>query len=266
MKRNLCIALHDVAPATWPQCRVLLDMLDELRATAVTLLVVPDFHRQGRVDRDAAFIADIDARLRGGDEVALHGYFHTDDASPPQNFRQWFKRRILTAGEGEFAAIDSREILPRLRNGIDALARAGWHVRGFVPPAWLASAETRMHLRELGFHYTTTHRHLIDLRSAHRHPAPCITASPRSAWRRSASRAWMRIAYRMTRSAPLLRIGLHPADAGHPELLEAWRRLLVQLLAERELLTKSHALDSIALAADRLDAVLDMPGETPAEV
>ena len=68
MKRTLCIALHDVAPATWPRCERLLAMLDGIGARAVTLLVVPDFHRGGAAVRGRK-ICEEDAN-EGGVEAA----------------------------------------------------------------------------------------------------------------------------------------------------------------------------------------------------
>ena len=140
MSNVLCIALHDVAPATWPRCVRLLAMLDEIGARAITLLVVPDFHRRGTIASDAAFIAAIEARLERGDEIALHGYTHVDEAEPPRLPSAWFRRRVLTASEGEFSALDRLNAAHRIAAGRDMLARIGWHVYGFVPPAWLASS------------------------------------------------------------------------------------------------------------------------------
>ncbi|HEY0232012.1 MAG TPA: hypothetical protein VGC55_12235, partial [Dokdonella sp.] len=72
--------------------------------------------------------------------------------------------------------------------------------------------------------------------------APVISASARSAWRRWASRHWFAAARRAHAATPLLRIALHPADAQHAELLDAWRKLMRPLLDTRTALTKSAAL------------------------
>jgi predicted deacetylase len=62
--RLACIELHDVAPATWPECAAILRMLDDAGATRLTLLVVPHFHRGARVGDDAAFLRALDGRSR----------------------------------------------------------------------------------------------------------------------------------------------------------------------------------------------------------
>jgi len=240
--RTLCIAVHDVAPATWPQCAVLLEMLDEFGAPPTTLLVVPDYHHRGRADADAGFRRAIEARLARGDEVALHGYFHFDDGPPARTLGDWLRRRHLTASEGEFAALDDTQAGARIADGLRMFERLGWPVRGFVAPAWLLGAGARAALRRTALRYTSTHTHFEVAATQLRVPAPVISASVRSGWRRWASRRWLSAARRTHADTPLLRVALHPADARHPDMLDAWRELLGALLATREALTKSAAL------------------------
>ena len=265
MNRTLCIALHDVAPATWPRCERLLDMLDAIGARAITLLVVPDFHRRGTVECDPAFIAAIEARRGRGDEIALHGYAHIDESAPPRSPSAWFRRRVLTDAEGEFSALDRDTASQRIAAGREMLARIGWHVEGFVPPAWLASRGTREALAASDLLYTSTHTSLVDLRRGMALDAPSVTASPRSAWRRAMSKRWLRAAQWTTRASGIVRAGLHPADADHPDLLAVWRSVLVGWLGEREPVTKRDAVLRATSTADAGAPEFDVPRETPAE-
>lgn len=244
MSARLCITLHDVAPATWPQCARLLELVDGLGAPPLTLLVVPDWHDRGRIDAAPDFLRAVDARIARGDEVALHGYHHRDDAPAPRSPAAWLRRRVLTAGEGEFAELGEEDAHARLCAGLDLLRGRGWTVDGFVPPAWLAGAGTRRALRRTNLRWTSTHTALVALDggSETRIAAPCLTASPRSAWRRAASRAFLRAGLRWTARAPLLRAGLHPADAEHADLIACWRDVLGALLRDRAALTKSRAV------------------------
>ena len=253
MTLRLCIALHDVAPATWPQCARLLDLADSLGAPPLTLLVVPDWHGRGRIDASPEFLRAIDARRARGDEAALHGYFHRDDAPAPRSPAAWLRRRVLTAGEGEFAELDATQAWTRIRAGLGLLRAQGWTVDGFVPPAWLAGPGTREALCGAGLRWTSTHAALIALDGARRQriAAPCLTASPRSAWRRAASRAFLRAGLRATANAPLVRVGLHPADADHADLVACWRELLGELLHRREAMTKSAAVEDWRRSGDR---------------
>ena len=73
MSRVLCIAIHDVAPATWPRCEVLFDLLRTLGAPPTTLLVVPDYHRRGSIENDVVGHAGYHARavvpIEGGEQI-----------------------------------------------------------------------------------------------------------------------------------------------------------------------------------------------------
>jgi len=259
MSGRVCIVLHDVAPATWPLCSRWLSLLRDFGDPPLTLLVVPDYHGRGRIDRAHEFRRAIEQRIGCGDELALHGYDHRDSAPAPRTPAAWLRRRVLTAGEGEFAALDTAEAHARIDRGLELFERLGWHADGFVPPAWLASAGTRAALQRFSLRYTSTHNALIDLRDGCCHAAPCLTASPRSWWRRSASKLWLAAAGRWTTQAPLIRIGLHPADAQHLDLLACWRRVLEQVLQTRVTCLKSQALDALAGSAPT-DPLLQLRG------
>lgn len=180
MSGNICIAIHDVAPATWAQCSRLLTMLEDLGNPPLTLLVVPDYHERGRIDRAREFIGAVERRIARGDEIALHGYDHLDHATPPRTPAAWLRRRVLTAGEGEFSALSMHAAKTRIERGLELFERLRWSADGFVPPAWLASPGTRAALKEFPLRYTSTHMRLLDLRTGAVHPVPCLTASPRS--------------------------------------------------------------------------------------
>lgn len=75
-----CVALHDVAPSTWDAYAGFVAAIGRLNIP-LTLLVTPDYHRQGTVERHPAFVRAIGQRLESGDEVVLHGYYH-DDPGP----------------------------------------------------------------------------------------------------------------------------------------------------------------------------------------
>lgn len=240
----LCVSLHDVAPPTWPACAALLHMLDELGPIPVTLLLVPDYHSSGRFDANPAFLRAIEERIDRGDEVALHGYYHVDDSPAPCRPAEWFKRRVLTAGEGEFAALTRDRARARLESGLAMFSRLGWPLTGFVAPAWLLGAGARDALDGLPFRYTTTQRAIYGLPSWRSTWAPSLVYSVRSAWRRGMSRAWNARLYAAQRHRPLLRVSLHPVDGRFPTVVEDWRHWIGRALRERTALTKSDWVDA----------------------
>jgi predicted deacetylase len=215
-------------------------MIDGCGEVPVTLLVVPDYHHRGRIAEDAGFRHAIEARLARGDELALHGLHHLDDsARPPRGPRQWAMRRLYTATEGEFAGLDEGTAERHLQAGLAQFTELDWPVRGFVAPAWLMSAGTRAALSRSAFAYTSTRRALYALPEWREFAYPSLVWSVRSAWRRGASRVVNELQSRRLRRAPLLRLGLHPADAAHPAAVTFWRDSLRQALNTRTPLTKS---------------------------
>lgn len=241
---SVCVVLHDVAPATWPACERLLDMIDACGRIPVTLLVVPDYHHRGRIECDTAFRRAIEHRLGRGDELALHGLHHLDDSAPrPHGVLEWATRRLYTASEGEFAALDAATAESHMRSGLAQFASMGWPVRGFVAPAWLMSPGTRAALGQMPFDYTSTRSALYRLPDWREHAYPSLVWSVRSAWRRSASRIVNAAQAWRLRNAPLLRLGLHPADAAHTETIDFWRQTLRQALRTRRPLTKAAWLE-----------------------
>src|SRR4051812_13910735 len=242
MKRKLCIAIHDVAPATWPQCERLLDLLERIGHAPVTLAIVPDFHGRGRIDRAPWFVRRIDDCIKGGAEVALHGFRHLDDGAPPSSLRGWINRHVLTAGEGEFASLPVAEARLRIHCGKAMFEHCGWQAAGFIPPAWLAGDGTLEALRESSLVYVSSHLTLQRLADGADIEAPCITVSARSAWRRVASKVWLNAIEQATASAPLLRIALHPIDAQHADITQRWRELVTRQLENRTAVTKLQAV------------------------
>lgn len=244
MRPAVSVVLHDVAPPSWPACARLLEMIDGCGEVPVTLLVVPDYHHRGRIEDDSAFRSAIEQRLTRGDELALHGLHHLDDSAPrPRGPLQWATRRLYTASEGEFAALDTVTAERHMSAGLEQFARLGWTVRGFVAPAWLMSEGTRAALGRMPFAYTSTRSALYALPDWYEYRYPSLVWSVRSAWRRGASRIVNTVQEQRLREAPLLRLGLHPADAEHPAAVAFWRDVLNRALRTRQAMTKADWLE-----------------------
>lgn len=234
----LCVSLHDVAPATWPHCQKVLRAVQEVADIALTLLVVPAYH--GKCSAQPEFERAISAQLAAGHETALHGYFHVDP-HVPSHVVDWMRRRIYTAGEGEFCDLSEEEACERLTLGARWFAANKWPLAGFVAPAWLLGNGAWRALRaRAGLQYTSTLTQLIVLPEAHAIHAPCLTYSVRSAWRRPTSIAWNTLLSRMAHGSTLLRLGLHPHDADAPSVRRSWQRLLERALRDRAAVTKAE--------------------------
>ena len=247
--RWLCVSLHDVAPATWPYCRNVLEAVQEVADIPLTLLVVPAYH--GQCSAQPEFEEAISRQQSAGHELALHGYFHADP-HVPSDIVDWFRRRIYTAGEGEFCALSEDEARERLTLGSRWFAANGWNMAGFVAPAWLLGAGAWRALRaSKGLQYTSTLTRLIVLPEGQAIRAPCLTYSVRSAWRRPTSIAWNTMLSRVTRNSQVLRLGLHPFDAESGPVRRSWQRLLKMALSDRTAVTKAECVRQWRLHAAR---------------
>ena len=240
-QRAVCVVLHDVAPQTWDRYIRFVALADSLRVP-LTLLVVPDFHHAGDLRRHPRFVAAMNARLARGDEIALHGYFHADDQPLRRGPVDYVMRRVYTR-EAEYYRLGVTAARERTQQGLDMFAGFGWRPAGFVAPAWLPSKETYSALAGLPLRYTSTRSLLVDLSSGQRHHAPGLVWSARGRWRRAASQLVNCGLRHRQRDAPLLRLGLHPADMEHSRIQRFWTDTLAQLLTHRAALTKSTWLD-----------------------
>jgi uncharacterized protein len=246
------VSLHDVAPATWAECRGLLEWLEPYRVP-VTLLAVPDYHRAGTIEPKSAFAAWLLQRRARGDEIVLHGYCHRDEAQPARGLAEFLRRRVLTAAEGEFAALTEAGAAERVRDGIAVLRAAGIEPAGFVPPAWLIARPAVRALATSGLPYLATREYLYRLPDLARISAPSLVYSTRSRVRRrisvlfNTSKLWIRM------RSPLLRIALHPADLRFPEVMRAWGRHLAVLSGARPAILESAYLSALSPPAPDLD-------------
>jgi predicted deacetylase len=237
-RKALCVSIHDVAPDTWPACQRLLRAIHDVAEIPVTLLVVPRYHGNDR--RDRGYEADLGELLARGHELALHGYRHFDDGPPASGPCQRWLRGVYTRHEGEFAALSTAQSALLLALGLEWFGRRGWPVDGFVPPAWLLGSGAWLALRQAPFAYTTTwsHFHLLAQRRRIWSPSLVYTARNRSGRLLSPRVAAAQAA--CMGAAGLVRLGLHPADAGHPALLRHAQQLVAALLTSREPMTKSN--------------------------
>jgi uncharacterized protein len=250
--RWLLVSLHDVAPATWPQCQRVLDAIAEVTDIPLTLLLVPAYH--GHCSAQPAFEAEMSRLVARGHELALHGYFHID-AQLPDGWIDWLRRRVYTAGEGEFAALSQREATERLFLGRRWFAANGWPLMGFVPPAWLMGPGAWQALRADGqFEYTSTLGGLHLLRQGRTLRAPVCTYSARSPLRRALSVAFNGALGRALAQTPVVRLALHPHDADHPIIRRSWQRHLERLLRHRRPTTKAALVRVVSDSREPLRA------------
>jgi predicted deacetylase len=246
----LCVAIHDVAPATWDECMQLLRAVREVADIPLTWLVVPRYHDSA--PRSHAYEPMLEALLARGHELALHGYTHRDQSPRRGNLARQFLRTVYTQREGEFAEIDGADARRRIALGLDWFAQRGWPVEGFVAPAWLLGPQAWAALADFPFTYTTTYAYFHALRPARKVLAPALVYSSRNRAGRALSPPLAGLIARASARAPLVRVALHPRDACQPALVLHAQRLIERLLATREAVTKAAFARAISTAPSGL--------------
>jgi uncharacterized protein len=233
---RLLVSLHDVTPAH----RARLDRAEALLADAgvdrVAYLLVPDFHRRNPLAGDRTF-RDWCRRDRPFTiDWVLHGYHHVED--PPDvrsGPRAWFARCVMTGGEGEFLALESRVQDERLVLGRELVAETvGVMPRAFVAPAWLFNETLVPALARLGFAYTEDHSRVIDVQHGVTRRSPVLCWATRTTVRRIGSRVVCPILNTLIRHEPVIRLAIHPFDMDYAPTADQIRRVLGACLERRE--------------------------------
>ncbi len=237
MQRALVVSIHDVAPATREKTERILTHLARLRVEACSLLVVPDYHREGRSLADPGFRAWLQDLQTRGHEIVIHGFFHQRARRAKEAAQARFVTRIYTADEGEFYDLGYDEALRLINEARRDFETHGFHPHGFIAPAWLLGAEAERAAIDAGMSYTTTLRTVKDFARHRTVASQSLVYSVRSGWRRTMSLAWNRSLFRRLTNNPLLRLGIHPPDLDHPAIWEQIIALIDDALAARRPMT-----------------------------
>ena len=248
MQPQALVSLHDVTPAHEARVFTAIEHLRGLGVQALNLLVVPDFHHRAHLDHATAFCARLRAVLGPRDEIQLHGFYHLAD-SQPADAKGKIAAALLTAGEGEFHALDYTEARRRLADGLEVLERTlGIRPRGFVAPAWLQNAEVRRAVRDSGLAWCEDQMRIHDLQHDRTILAPVLTWASRSLPRRLGSLLFAQIAGRalpfssVITGESTLRLAVHPNDYRNPALVDSIGRTVRRWLVTHRPVSYEEAL------------------------
>jgi predicted deacetylase len=222
-RRSFVVSVHDVAPCTREASAGIIEALKQAGVRAASLLVVPNYHRQGSATEDKNFVSwlrDLEARSY---EIVIHGYFHERPRHPGERISEKFMTRFYTRDEGEFFDLNYDEAFARITRARDEFKAARLSPIGFIAPAWLLNAAGERAARDAGMQYTTRIDSVLDLLTGEREQTRSLVYSTRSKWRRSVSRGWNAALSRSLEMRELARLSIHPSDFEAPKI---WGQIL----------------------------------------
>jgi predicted deacetylase len=212
------VSIHDVSPAWEREADVALSFC-HAHGVRPALLVVPDFHGRAKLSDHPAYCAKLRSLEADGHEIYLHGYYHRAEGG------SFFRQKVVSAGEAEFAAVDRAEALKRLDEGERMLRDAGLTIRGFVAPAWSMPPWVLALLGERGYAFTEDHLRIYDPAAKRSRSSLVLNFASRTPGRLFSSVAWCRVARPARRLVPT-RIAIHPADMHYALLRNETESLL----------------------------------------
>jgi uncharacterized protein len=233
-ERRLVISLHDATPFHLDRMRRAEAVFRELGVAKIAYLFVPEYHGGHPAAGDPAFRAWCREAKPFRVDWHLHGYHHLETAAPAGGAGDFLKRRLLTAGEGEFLALDAGAQRRKVEAGRAAFREClGRDPAGFVAPAWLFNAELPGVLKAQGFRFTEDQRRMYRVDTGARLDSPVITWATRTPLRKYGSLLVCPLLLRLWARVPVLRVAMHPFDFDHPETVASIRAVLARAMRER---------------------------------
>jgi predicted deacetylase len=221
-RRSFVVSVHDVAPCTREASARIIEALRHAGVRPTSLLVVPNYHREGSATEDKNFVSwlrDLEAR---GHEIVIHGYFH-ERPRAGEGISEKLMTRFYTQDEGEFFDLDYDEAFARITRARDEFEAARLSPIGFVAPAWLLNHAGERAARDAGMQYTTRINSVLDLLTGERELTRSLVYSTRSKWRRTVSLGWNAALARSLEMRELARLSIHPSDFEAPKI---WDQIL----------------------------------------
>ncbi|MEM9445096.1 MAG: polysaccharide deacetylase family protein [Verrucomicrobiota bacterium] len=218
--KKFIVSLHDYHQGSHHAISEQIEVLNCLGVKNVSLLIIPNYHRQGLIFEDSNSLAFLEQRLEAGDDLVLHGFYHLGKLGSQGNF---FIKNFYTANEGEFWDLTDQEFSERLEKGMFFWKERNWPLDGFIAPAWLLPKAYDLQLSKLGFHYTTRLNSIELLQKGKQILTQSLCYSSRAGWRRLISRQWNPYLLKRLWANDVIRLSLHPNDL-------AWTRCRAQII------------------------------------
>ncbi len=205
--KKVLVSLHDVTPVMFERSKALVGLIMQRTGANFTMLVVPDYHNTGRIDRFPDFCSWLRELSSAGVEIAQHGLYHLGDSG-----RFSIEGSFLTKGEGEFLQLEAAEAENRIDEGYRIMSDVlGRPPSGFTAPAWIYSRGTREALKQYPFKWIEN-RWSIEFSGTERLTVPAVVFASRTSWKRLCSKFWASAGPAVFSRENVFRLALHVKD------------------------------------------------------
>src|SRR6185503_20183818 len=88
------LSIHDVALCNRPVVEAMINELQQHGVRTCSLLIVPNYHHQGRAMQDRNFVSWLRHLEAAGHEIVIHGYFHDRSRRENESIKDKFLTRV----------------------------------------------------------------------------------------------------------------------------------------------------------------------------
>jgi uncharacterized protein len=207
------VSIHDVSPRWETEVDAALALSGELGITP-SLLVVPNFHGTAPVMVGSAFARKLIQLQERGHEIVLHGFYHLANGTlREKSATRFFRQKVVSGGEAEFASLTPSEAEERLDKGLQLFKELGLRTESFIAPAWSFRPWLLPMLNARGIRYTEDHFFSYDIAKGTRRPNLLLNYATRTNERMFTTTVFNRAASSlMTLPLSRTRVAMHPKD------------------------------------------------------
>jgi len=242
-KKYLVVLIHDATPAFKSELNEIVSELDRIGIKKRSVLVIPNYYEKNNILGDVGFIEWLNGFKDNKDELVLHGYEHL---STNHNYSSRFQKILGTKvnhGEAEFQNISYKEAREKIQKGKQLLEKVGISSKGFVAPAWLLNPESEKAIKDSGFDYCTTFRHIHFIPQQKKEKAEAIVfTSGKGLVNKMFALYNHDLVHRVFKKRRIARIAVHPKDL-HSGRFKHILDLIKKVRKGRELATYADIVD-----------------------
>lgn len=150
------MSVHDASPKFQKELEIIFDKLKEIKIKNKSIAIVPNWGYKWDIRKYPRFIWLMKKQEKEGWELLLHGYTHSHPKYVP-----WYNIFFGIKEGWEFYALNYDETKQLILKGLKIFEEVfGFKPIGFIPPNWRLSKKGYKAIKDLGFDYTTSLRHI----------------------------------------------------------------------------------------------------------